>query len=155
LVEGIFRLPKEITKENKPKIIPVIDPLKAILDTLIRCSNHDYIFFSNANTPYNKFAFGELLERTCARVKLPFGQKTENGIVFKDIRRTVKTNMVDAGVNRVYRDLIFGHSLRGMDIHYIKPGEETLIKAMGLYADWIKENSADVTLTVTQKQKGS
>ena len=63
--------------------------------------------------------------------------------------------MVEAGVNEVYRDLIFGHALKGMDIHYIKPGEEKLIKAMDLSADWIKENSADVTLTVTQKSKSS
>ena len=29
--------------------------------------------------------------------------------------------MLNAGVDKVHRDVILGHSLRGMDIHYIEP----------------------------------
>ena len=38
-----------------------------------------------------------------------------------DFRRTVKTNMLEAGVDKTYRELILGHSMEGMDRHYIKP----------------------------------
>ena len=54
-----------------------------------------------------------------------------------DFRRTVKTYMVDAGVNKVYRDTILGHSLKGMDTHYIKPPESSLKTAMDKYTDWL------------------
>ncbi len=43
------------------------------------------------------------------------------GIIFHDLRRTVKTNMLSAGVDKVYRDTILGHSLQGMDVHYMAP----------------------------------
>ena len=36
-----------------------------------------------------------------------------------DLRRTVKTNMLAAGVDKTYRDLALGHSLQGMDAHCI------------------------------------
>ena len=71
--------------------------------------------------------------------KVPYGRKVEGGATFHDIRRTVKTNMFYAGVDKVYRDLILGHSLKGMDVHYLSPSEEALRKAMDKYADWIDE----------------
>jgi integrase len=49
------------------------------------------------------------------RAGIPNGQDHPKGIVFHDIRRTVKTNMLNAGIDKVYRDVISGHSLPGMD----------------------------------------
>jgi hypothetical protein len=57
--------------------------------------------------------------------------------VFHDIRRTVKTNMLLAGVDRPHRDSILGHSLKGMDAHYIVPSDESLTKAMDRYTNWL------------------
>jgi hypothetical protein len=34
--------------------------------------------------------------------------------------------MLNAGVDKVHRDLILGHSLQGMDIHYLAPSEDDL-----------------------------
>jgi hypothetical protein len=48
-------------------------------------------------------------------------RKAENGIPMHDLRRTLKINMLEAGADKTYRDLILGHSLAGMDRHYIKP----------------------------------
>ena len=56
----------------------------------------------------------------------------------RDFRRTVKTNMVSAGVDTIYRDIIFGHSKRGMDTHYIHPSEEELTKVMNKYIAWLE-----------------
>jgi hypothetical protein len=56
-----------------------------------------------------------------------------------DIRCTVKTNMLAAEVDKTYRDLILGHSLQGMDVHYIQPGEEALKQAMARYTAWLGE----------------
>ena len=70
---------------------------------------------------------------------MPYGKKTPNGIVFHDLRRSAKTNMVKAGVNKIYRDLLLGHSLEGMDVNYIVESglEEELRQAMEQYADWL------------------
>jgi len=45
----------------------------------------------------------------------------ENRITLPAVRRSVKTDMLEAGVNNACRDLIRGHSLEGMDRHCIKP----------------------------------
>ena len=58
-------------------------------------------------------------------------------IIFHDIRRTVETNMVNAGVDRVHRDLRIGRVLTGMDAHYLAPPAEDLIRAMARYSAWL------------------
>jgi hypothetical protein len=47
--------------------------------------------------------------------------------------RTVKTNMLAAGIDKAHRDVILGHSLQGMDVHYLVPSEESLRGAMDRY----------------------
>jgi ornithine carbamoyltransferase len=59
------------------------------------------------------------------------------GLIFHDLRRTVKTNMVNAGVDQVHRDIILGHSLHGMDVHYMAPSEDDLRRAMARYTEWL------------------
>jgi integrase len=88
----------------------------------------------------------------CKRAGIALGRKEENGITFHDIRRTVKTNMVSAGIFKEYRDTILGHSLQGMDLHYIVPSEEDLYQAMEKYTQWLdgelkKAQDADPNLT--------
>lgn len=53
-----------------------------------------------------------------------------------DIRRAALTNMPAAGVDKTCRDFILGHSLQGMEVHYIQPGEEALKQAMAVCAAW-------------------
>lgn len=45
--------------------------------------------------------------------------------------------MLNAGLSKVYRDLILGHSLKGMDVHYLVSDEKTLTEAMEKYTVWI------------------
>ena len=40
-------------------------------------------------------------------------------------------------MDTTYRDLILGHSLQSMDVHYIQPGEEALKQAMAVYTAWV------------------
>jgi hypothetical protein len=61
---------------------------------------------------------------------------TESWEVSMLSRRTVKTNMLRAGVDPVYRDLILGHSLGKMDRFYLKPSEDDLSAAMEEYTEW-------------------
>ena len=82
-----------------------------------RALKHDFVF------TYKGSSIGEggikrSFRTACKNAGVPYGRKTPNGITFHDIRRSVKTNMLDAGVDKIHRDLIFGHSLKGMDVHY-------------------------------------
>ena len=58
--------------------------------------------------------------------------------------------MVDAGVDKAYRDTILGHSLKGMDTHYIKPPEDSLMTAMDKYTTWLDAKLQNVDHSVDQ-----
>jgi len=45
--------------------------------------------------------------------------------------------MLSAGVDKVYRETILGHSLHGMDVHYMAPSEDDLHLAMRKYTEWL------------------
>ena len=64
-------------------------------------------------------------------------------------------NMVNAGVDHVHRDVILGHSLHGMDIHYMAPSEEDLHRAMARYTEWLDDqlNLQSVDHFVDQTKK--
>ena len=47
--------------------------------------------------------------------------------------------MVYAGVDKVHRDLILGHSLAGMDIYYLKLSDDALRNAMEKFTLWMDE----------------
>ena len=86
--------------------------------------------------------------------KIPCGQKTPNGITPHDFRRTAKTNMLSAGVDKAHRDMIVGHSLHGMDAIYLVESDEALRAAMDKFTKWIDKqlNTADINQTINQKQ---
>jgi integrase len=136
---GFIRLPKEITKEKKAKNIPINHYVKAVLDGIPRNIVHGYIITYRGNPIVSYGGLKGSFKIACKNAGIPQGRKASNGIVFHDIRRTVKTNMLDAGVNKVYRDLILGHSQKGMDVYYLKPSEETLKEAMDKYTHWIDD----------------
>lgn len=61
--------------------------------------------------------------------------------------------MLKAGVAQEYRDKIVGHSLKGMDTHYLVIYEEDLSAAMETYTAWFDNNLASVTQNVDQEHK--
>ena len=49
--------------------------------------------------------------------------------------------MLEAKVDKTYRDKILGHSMQGMDVYYIKNRikDKTLKEAMDIYTKWLDE----------------
>ena len=58
-------------------------------------------------------------------------------MIFHDFRGTVKTNMLNAGIDKVHHDLILGHRLRGMDAYYMVPDDASLKGAMDKHTSWV------------------
>ena len=105
-----------------------------MFDRIIPHVHHDYVFAYRHN-PLQKFT--TTFKTCCKNAGIAYGRKEEEGITFHDIRRTAKTNMLKAGIDKVYRDTILGHSLRGMDIHYMAPSESDLKRNMDRYTSWL------------------
>jgi integrase len=149
-----IRLTPDITKNKRPRTIPITKPIKEVIDSLPR-HLHGYVITYNGSPLSAVLGRNRAWEHTCRRAGVPCGKKTIDGIVFHDLRRSAKTNMVRAGVNKVYRDLILGHSLQGMDAHYIVESglEDELRQAMAQYSAWlVAQLSANVAQNVAQQE---
>jgi len=58
-----------------------------------------------------------------------------------------------AGVSESCRKAILGHSLEGMDRHYLRLNDEDLKAAMDDYTAWIDDQISNVDQTVDQARK--
>jgi len=131
--EMFIRLGGESTKEGRPKSIPITRHVAVVLAGQIRAINSDQVFLYGGKPIRSKCGIRRSMETACKGAGIAFGRKANGGITFHDIRRTVKTLMVEAGIDKAYRDTILGHSLRGMDARYIVPSDEALRVAMERY----------------------
>ena len=63
--------------------------------------------------------------------------------------------MLKAGLEKEYRDTILGHSLKGMDVHYLVLDDSTLTEAMNKFTKWVDSQleSANVYHSVDQMQE--
>jgi integrase len=160
---GMIRFPLGMTKEGKlnnvpkdstlTKDIPITEPVKNVLNSQPRALHHDFVFTYRTKPIGNNGSFKKSFKNACDRANIPHGRKTPNGITFHDIRRSVKTYMLSAGVDKVHRDLIVGHSLKGMDIHYMAPSEKDLKEAANKYAEWISDQILFIDQSNDQVQK--
>jgi integrase len=130
------RLPPELPKEKKPKNIPINYHVAEVLDMVPRAIHHDFVFTYQGSS-FSEGGIKRSFKTACKNAGVPYGRKTQNGITFHDIRRTVKTHLLYAGVDKVLRDAIVGHSLKGMDAHYIVLSDESLRQAMDQYTEWL------------------
>jgi integrase len=149
-----IRLPKEITKEKRPKNIPINHHVKTVLDSIPRHLKHNFVFTYKGGPITQKDGLKRSFRTACKNAKIPCGQKTPNGITPHDFRRTMKTNMLSAGVDKAHRDMIVGHSLHGMDAIYLVENDEALRAAMDKFTKWIDKqlNTAIINQTINQKQ---
>ncbi len=137
--KAFIRLPAELTKEGRSKSIPINHYVAAVLDSVPRALHHDFVFTFKGQPITQPGGVKRSFRTACKNAKIPCGRSTSNGITFHDIRRTVKTNMLNAGLDKVFRDTILGHTLTGMDLHYMSPSDEDLTKAMNLYTAFLTQ----------------
>jgi integrase len=148
----VIRLPADLTKESKAKVIPINHHVKKVLAELfkIRTIGHDFVLTYHNEPIVTAGGIKNSFITACGKAGIPYGRHEANGITFHDIRRTVKTNMLSAGVDKVYRDTILGHSLQGMDMHYMAPSEDDLHRAMSIYTAWLDAQIQSVAHSVAQ-----
>ena len=142
--EMFIRLPARITKENKPKDIPINCNVEAVLKAVkpqrpraVDSDYHDFVFTYNKEPITHKDGLNRSFKTACKNAGIAYGMNAPDGIIFHDIRRTVKTNMLTADVKKEYRDMIFGHRPQDMDARYIVPSKDELTKAMNQYTAWL------------------
>ena len=110
--------------------------------------HHDFVFTYKGEPIGSNFR--RSLASACKKAGILLDAKDPEGSKFHDIRATTKTFMVDAGVDKALRDTILGHSLRGMDKHYLRFKDEDLRAAMARYTEWLDKQFADASNLLTK-----
>lgn len=72
-----------------------------------------------------------------------------------DFRRSVKTNMLNAGIDAVYRNKTLGHSIKGIDVHYLVVNADSLKQAMNKYTDWLDKQILNLDQTLDHAEKAA
>jgi integrase len=151
--KGVIRLPADLPKEKRAKVIPINHHVKQVLADLPRAIHHDFVLTYQHEPIITPGGIKSSFQTACKKAGILHTQENPNGITFHDIRRTVKTNMLKAGMDKAYRDTILGHSLTGMDIHYISLSEDDLHRAIGIYTAWLDAQIQNVDHFVDQGMK--
>jgi len=135
LKKRIIYLEPEDTKEGQAKRVPIAKTLKAILNNLPKAIHNNHVFLFKGK-PINDPIEG--LKNGCKKAGIIYGQKINGGFVFKDLRRTTKTNMRKAGIDRNLRMAIFGHSDGSdMDFRYDAIDEADLLDAIDRFEGYL------------------
>jgi len=149
LQNRLIRLKAEDVKEDKPKNIPISKTLRSILMQLPGRGSDDFVFKYKGKPIYD---IRTALKIGCAAADIPYGRNTENGFTLHDLRRTAKTFMRKAGIDKNIRMLIFGHSnTSDMDSRYDIIDEQDLLTAV----DQLEIYLENVDQSVDQQQKRS
>jgi integrase len=148
--KGFIRLPASMVKEDKPKSIPLNKYAREALESLPRHLHHDYVF-TYQGQPIKKL--GRSFQSACKNAGVPYGRKTENGVTLHDFRASFDTNMDRAGVSESCRKVILGHTLAGMDRHYLRLSEDDLTEAIVRYTTYFDDQLQNVLKTLSKSEK--
>ena len=154
---GFIHLPRERTKENKPKSIPINHHVHKVLKEIPRAIHHDFVITNSKGDPLTQDGAQKVFVYACDAAGVSYGRHTDGGMTFHDMRGSWKMNAIEAGIDPVYRNAILGHAQKGMDKHYISKRigerEDLLTGAMAQYTEWLDAKIEKVINEQTQKSK--
>jgi integrase len=113
----ILTIPPERFKSKVPHIIPLSGWALAILNSLPRFEEGDYLFsFKAGKSPIGNVGRGK--EQLDELVAKELGKAPKSPFTLHDLRRTVRTRMSALKVEHRIAELVIGHGKRGLDRVY-------------------------------------
>jgi len=158
-------LPAERTKTRQPRKIPVTPSLAAHLDALREArkspkvvSLSDLVFqYSRPRRDRRKGEKGPQLVSAPVRDTRPAWAaalkkaKLDSGFQRRDLRRTFRSHMKEAGADTFTLNEIMGHANPKIEKTYTKLSDDHLVRTMGLVPNW---NSHKTSTSDGEQEKG-
>lgn len=126
LKERFIKLSDEDTKDEEPRLVPIVKPLRAFLKLVPKAIHDDHVFLFDGR-PLHDIRSGFMA--ACQAAGVPYGRNTPNGIIFHDLRHTANTNMRRAGIAESVIMQITGHNTREMFDRYNTVDRDDAVKA--------------------------
>jgi len=111
----VIKLRAEDTKDDEARIIPVCDPLYAILKAIPRAIHINHVFLYRGK-PMHDIRAG--LSDACKKADILYGRFEDGGFIYHDLRHSFVTRLRKAGVQEGVIMQITGHSTREMFDRY-------------------------------------
>jgi integrase len=108
-------LPKEITKDEEERVIPIGDTLYSFLKKIPTPLHNNHVFLNYGRT-IKDIRGG--LKNACEEAGVIYGRFAKEGFIEHDLRHTFVTNMRKAGVHNDVTNAITGHSDGSMRSRY-------------------------------------
>jgi integrase len=85
--------------------------------------------------------FSQGLKSACKKAGIAWGRDVKGGFIFHDLRHTVITDMLRAGVDRTVRMAITGHAITDMDQRYdvVEDADKAAIRQLEAYRSALTE----------------
>lgn len=105
----------EFVRADSIRYLTITDALMDILLERRKVSEDPFVFSSHGTTNPNYYG---IIKRCCAKLGIPYGRNTPNGWVTHDLRHSVVTRLLQAGVDLSTIGSITGHGDRTLILHY-------------------------------------
>jgi integrase len=115
---GSIHIPKENSKSNKERVIPIDSVIFNVLDSLER--KGEYVFMNDWTGGHRK-NIREAFKAACKRAGIPYGR--EKGLIFHDLRHLAAYRLVQL-TDIVTVSKILGHSDVKMTLRYCHPSDK-------------------------------
>lgn len=166
LIDNQIRLDPGMTKNDEPRVIPLMGELPEMLRMLQRQAVRSEFVFLRNGKPVGSFrkawsracidaGLAKFLCRTCKSVldpkrkcpacgvKIPVSRAVYQGLIFHDLRRTGVRNLVRAGVPERVAQAISGHKTRAVFERYNIVSERDLKDAGRKLETYLESQGSD------------
>lgn len=143
-------LPKEITKDDEERIIPIGDVVYSLLKKIPTPIHDDHVFLNNGK-PVKDIRGG--LEGACEKAKVIYGRFIKDGFIEHDLRHTFVTNMRKAAVHNAVTNAITGHSEGTMRERYDAVSLEDMMDGIKKLEAFLESVNQNVNKTTFGQEK--
>ena len=148
LKERVIKIPKEVTKDNEKREIPICSELYEVLDRLPRGIHDDYYIVTHNGKPIKDFR--AVLKNESAKAGLIYGRFKGDGFILHDLRRTFATDMRKAGVAESVIMEITGHSRGQVFDRYNQINMDDKKQAVERLSEYRKRENAKLDANLDQ-----
>ena len=109
---GRIQIPRTDSKSNKLHIVEMNSVVKEILKERAEKYRFSspFVFPNKSNYKNHIGDIKKMFNAVCKKAGIPTGMKTEDGLVFHDIRRTASTRVIESGLDVYHVKELLGHS---------------------------------------------
>jgi len=125
----------EISKNGKPRVVPINSHLKVEIEALRQDAPTSEFVFASNRTGVNYQDVKKGFRKACEDAFIPYGQNTAGVLVFHDLRHAFATRLREKGVPEIDICQLMGHSSIKMTRRYAHGQPKIMLNAVDMLTE--------------------